>query len=60
MNERAPECCKTCNSLTPEGYCVAEFRTCPKWRLWFRKEWAGIQKAAAEEKKNDKKEDPTK
>lgn len=57
MNERAPDCCKNCNSLTHEGYCMADFRTCAKWRAWFREEWDKIRRAADLIKKS-KKEDP--
>jgi len=53
-----PECCKNCEYHTEEYDCTSVGKNCPRWRAWFRKEWRNIQKAAAVEKKNDKKEDP--
>ena len=46
-----PEFCKNCKKSCPSGDTCTHFKTCKHWRGWFRKEWAGIQRAAAALKK---------
>ena len=48
----SPDCCKECKYLSMDGNCRGNFKRCGGWRTWFRSEWATIQKAAKNTKKN--------
>ena len=40
-----PKCCKDCkNTRTAD---CASFRTCVRWREWFKEQWEDIRAAAA-------------
>ena len=39
-------CCENCEYADKRGNCRSNGTECAKWRQWFRKEWAEIQRAA--------------
>lgn len=49
-----PKCCKNCINLTSRETCSGEGKECYRWRAWFSKKWAAIQKAAGITKKPSK------
>ena len=51
LKDLTPDCCKGCSSLTMDGNCRNHFKRCGAWRTWFRHEWAVIQKATENIKK---------